>query len=649
MKKIIVLILFCFSFLWADVLSQQPFYIQSKIDRQADEISLILKGEIDETELKKIGCKIGAQFGDFTTIKIPTKNLDKLENFEQFTIYPNKPDEPLLDESTSDLMNGDNFAGCNADAAQAEGSDGSGILIGILDYYPLNWKHEDFHETSWSSDDLRVLYIWNQQDDSGTHPAGFDYGSEYNKNDLMNDNGPVINSGNHGTQCTGITAGDGSASGTGNPKMGIAPAAEIIYVHKTWDDAGTLDGIAYFQDKADELQKPIVISFSGGTYLDFPDGTDPVSIAIDSLCTNGRLAAVAGGNFYSSSVHALGTTTYENPTNDIYFEINSYEDTGSDPFDDFLDVVFYFKEGDNFNVTVISPDADSCTTTVTEGYGMFDTISGRLHISINDDASIEVVVTDEVGIISVGDIWKVSLQCPDPTYDDQGGNWSAWCYDKHIDGHFNTYNNSDMTLNIYATGQDCICVAGHNKTSGSLYSGSSAGFTSDGRIKPEISAPTYAYTATNSSSTSYASLGGTSGAAPHVAGTLALILEKNPTISPDSARTLLTDYAYTDTQTGNYGAEPNKRYGYGKLNSFRSVYPQLNPPENVDIHIIEDADSVRITWDNEGFIYKIYSSTNPESIFPGIDWNLKATVVNDGEITLTNIGDQRKFFLVTAE
>ncbi|MDO9577793.1 MAG: hypothetical protein Q7J16_07910 [Candidatus Cloacimonadales bacterium] len=79
----------------------------------------------------------------------------------------------MLDQSTSDLMNCDNFVGCNADAVQAAGIDGTGVIVGILDYYPLNWKHEDFYTIGWNTDDLRILYIWNQQDDSGTHPAGF--------------------------------------------------------------------------------------------------------------------------------------------------------------------------------------------------------------------------------------------------------------------------------------------------------------------------------------------------------------------------------------------------------------------------------------------------------------------------------------------
>lgn len=625
-----------------------PFYNRAEF-YDTGFIPLIIKGSVNRQLLEDIGCRIMSQREDYTFVRLPVEQLGKLDLFENYTIYPAKPDEPLLEQSTSDLKNGSYYAGCNADAAQAAGIDGDNVIIGILDYYPLNWKHEDFHETGWNTNDLRVLYIWNQQDDSGTHPSGFDFGSEYTKADLMADNGPLISGGSHGTQCSGIAAGDGSASGAGSPRMGIAPAADIIYIHKIWDDTGTINAINYFQDKADELQRPIVISFSGGTKYGFPDGSDLVSQTFDNFCQTERLIAVAGGNYYTTSDHALGTATFGNPSQNIIVTIDSYTNSGSEPFDDLIDAIFFFKQGDNCDIEVTDPGFNSYITTILDDDEVFDTPYGRLYLAHNDDASIEVVITDEVGIVSSGDSWKITLSVPDPAYDDEGGNWSAWIYEKNITGHFSTYNSSDVTLNIYATGQDCISVAAHSKTSGSMQSYSSAGLTYDGRQKPEISAPTGAYTANNSGTNTYSALGGTSGAAPHVAGTLALMLQRFPGLTPDLARQQLIDYTYTDAQTAAYGTEPNKRFGYGKLNSFRAVFPQLDAPENVQITLQNNNSEIKINWDNEGFEYRIYSSSNPAAGFPGDDWTLEAVVTDTGELILSNSFGEKKFFLVTVD
>ena len=648
MKHIFLVFLFLLILLKSIFLFSIPLYLQLEFKDQGY-IPIILKGNIDEDQLAGSGCRILSKTEEFSTAKISLEDFPKLNEITDLTIYPAKPDEPLLDESTSDLMIGENYAGCNADAAQAAGIDGTGVIVGILDYYPLNWKHEDFNITGWNTEDLRVLYIWNQQDDSGTHPTGFDFGSEYSKADLMADNGPLINSGSHGTGCTGITAGDGSASGTENPRMGIAPGAEIIYVHKIWDETGTLNAITYFQNKANELNRPIVISYSGGTKYGFADGSDPVSQAFDSFCENGRLAVVACGNYYTTTDHGLGTTTFGNPTNGIGFIIDSYTNSGSEPFDDLVDIVFFYKLGDNFDVTVTDPGSNSYETTVLDEDESFDTAYGKLHIFHSDDASLEVVVTDEVGTVTVGDDWTIALNVPDASYDDEGGNWSSWVYEKNIAAHHSTHNTSDITLNINSSGQDCISVAGHSKTSGSIYSGSSAGLTFDNRQKPEISAPTNAYTADNASANSYSSLGGTSGAAPHAAGALALMLQRFPNITPAQARSQLTDYAFTDTQTAAFGTEPNKRFGYGKLNAFRAVFPQLDVPENVQIELLNNDTEIRISWDNEGFEYKIYSSTDPTADFPGESWTLETTVTNVNEITLSNNFDAKRFFIVTVD
>jgi len=460
-----VLLLFCSSLLVISLRAISiPIYLQLEYDNEGY-VPLILKGTIDIDLLERFGCRILSQTEEFITVRITSEKLPLLAAATDMIIHPAKPDEPLLDQSTSNLMTGNNYVGCHADTVQSAGINGSGVIVGILDFYPLNWKHDDFNTSGWDTDDLRVLYIWNQQDDNGSHPTGFSFGSEYTKADLIADNGPVINSGSHGTGCTGITSGDGSASGAGNPRKGMAPGSDIIYVHKIWDSTGTINAMTYFQNKANELNRPIVISFSGGTKYGFPDGSDDVSQVVDNFCREGRLMAIAGGNYYTTTDHALGTATFGNPSNNISITIDSYTDTGSGEYDDLIESIFFFKQGDNFKITVTDPGLITYETTVLDDDEVFDTDFGRLLINHHDDASIEVIVTDYLGTVTSGDTWLIELAVSDTIFDDEGGNWSAWIYEKNISAHYDTYNTGDRQAVVFTVDQvlDSLMMAGKNQ------------------------------------------------------------------------------------------------------------------------------------------------------------------------------------------
>ena len=134
-----------------------------------------------------------------------------------------------------------------------------------------------------------------------------------------------------------------------------------------------------------------------------------------------------------------------------------------------------------------------------------------------------------------------------------------------------------------------------------------------------------------------------------MAGAVALILQRFPNLNTTEIKTQLHDYAFTDEYTDNAGMEPNYQIGYGKLNVFRSVFPQLASPQNVSTEIINNGVDVRVTWTNEGFIYYIYSSDNPDTEFPGVDWTLEGTVENDSEIILPISDYTEKFFVVTVD
>jgi subtilisin family serine protease len=111
---------------------------------------------------------------------------------------------------------------------------------------------------------------------------------------------------------------------------------------------------------------------------------------------------------------------------------------------------------------------------------------------------------------------------------------------------------------------------------GDLAAGSSAGPTRDGRVKPDLTAPGTLVRAPrmrrNGHSTHYDLMSGTSMAAPHVTGVIALLWSLWPGLTAAQIRDALLSTARNDEFTG---ATPNTNWGQGKLDA-RAAYEALS-------------------------------------------------------------------------
>ena len=164
---------------------------------------------------------------------------------------------------------------------------------------------------------------------------------------------------------------------------------------------------------------------------------------------------------------------------------------------------------------------------------------------------------------------------------------------------------------------------------GAFSSFSSQGPTRDGRIKPDISAPG-AWIMSSASSDAWSSptllhpdgqhvaAAGTSFAAPHASGVIALMLSLSASLSVDEILGHLTAAGRSDLFTGTV---PNLRWGYGKLDAQQSVLSivpdEPDPPpttvERPHLEILANPAStvaefaIAVPVDTPSAVLKIYS------------------------------------------
>ena len=102
----------------------------------------------------------------------------------------------------------------------------------------------------------------------------------------------------HGTHVTGIAAG-------ADPNYpGVAPEATLVVVKTDLMTVHLADAARYVFRVAADLGLPAVVNFSLGGHGDSHDGTDSLSQLIDTLSGAGRIVCCAAGNEGNDNIHA---------------------------------------------------------------------------------------------------------------------------------------------------------------------------------------------------------------------------------------------------------------------------------------------------------------------------------------------------------
>lgn len=531
----------------------------------------------DPNELQGAGLRIETVAGDIATA---TASVDGLKGLADHpAVEAIEGARPLVGELDVSVPQ------CRADILHVSppGLRGEGVIVGIVDS-GIDWRHENFRRDDGSS---RVLRIWDQFLDpvgEESAPAGFTYGVEYTNEDIDQALGSaepldvvrhLDDEVGHGTHVSGIAAGNGRAAGAGkaaNTFVGVAPDADLIVVsvrgggeRGIGDSASALDAVAYVFQRAAELGRPAVVNMSLGDNLGAHDGTSLLERGLDNLLGDpGKAMVKSAGNAGADGIHARGAVPAGGEET-VAFTVKT-GDTSPETMD------IWYDGNDRFEVSLTAPDGTasipvspgtSINLNLLNGNQVF--VDSSLNDPNNGDNRIFIVLQPgTAGTLEDGE-WSLTLSGTEVA----DGRFDAWIQRGRTIARFNPPHEDQMvTISTPGTSEKMItagCYISRSENGlGSLSVFSSRGPTRDGRPAPDVAAPgqTILSAARGPSPDPYVSMMGTSMAAPHVTGGVALMLQRNGGLDQQRVKDCLRATAVGDQFAAHL---PNDHWGAGKM------------------------------------------------------------------------------------
>ena len=428
---------------------------------------------------------------------------------------------------------------------------GNGIITAIIDS-GVDYFHPDFRGWDGST---RILDIWDQTVSSGNPPAGFLQGTEFSREEInralsLGSRGagyeivPSVDYSGHGTAVLGITAGNGNASG--GRYAGGAPQSDILVVKLGTpglsDFPSTtqlMQAMEYVTRKAVEYQKPISVNLSFGNVYGSHSGTSRLETYMNEMAGAWKSVIVVGaGNEGSAGGHASGRLT-DAEIEIVELAVAEYETN--------LNLQLWKNFADEFDITLVHPagqrisltepfSAPSGPASSVSGIGGAGTSRYRLSnteilvyygtptpYSQNQEIYLDFIPAGQVGSYIASGVWQIELM---------PRRIASGIYDMWLPG-VEALNRGtgflrpspEVTLTIPSTAEKVITVGAYNSHTLSYAAFSGRGYTrSPEKIKPELAAPGVDII-TTAVGGGYATVTGTSFAAPFVTAASALLMQ----------------------------------------------------------------------------------------------------------------------------
>lgn len=489
--------------------------------------------------------QIVTRFGDIATCRLACRDIEAVWS-EEVVVSLKAPrtlsidPEPLME----DLFQEENFSSAYQRRPSISPT-GQGVVVALADW-GIDFTHPNFLNADGST---RFLALWDQSANLDESAANYGYGRIYFKEEinaaLQSDSpfdvldyhpatGDPLENGAHGTHVLDIAAGNGAVGQTG-----IAPEADLVAVHLS---SGKVSGLSSLGDSVSILeaihfmdhvagQKPLVINLSVGKHGGSHQGNSLVEQGMDNFLREklDRCIVQSTGNYYTAKAHSSGRLQ-QGESKTLIWKVDTYDATPNE-------LEIWYPQTDVFSLSLKNPDNQELFTAelgkITNLRQNGERV-GRIYHRANEpntgDHHINIFLYNN----SATGPWELTLTGKKI----ENGQFHSWIErDAFCRGCQSKFDEADVDAN-YTTGTICngfetIAVGAYNPhvSDFKIASFSSAGPTADGRQKPNLVAPGLAIEAAKS-----AALGevrsageltvksGTSMAAPHVTGAVALIM-----------------------------------------------------------------------------------------------------------------------------
>ncbi|QBE95139.1 hypothetical protein PMF13cell1_00642 [Blautia producta] len=469
---------------------------------------------------------------------------------------------------------------------------GSDVLVGIIDT-GIDYRHPAFVTDEGRS---RIYSVWDQENQTGSPPEGFTYGTEYT-NEALNralaspdplEIVPCQDPKGHGTAVASIIAGN---TADDYSFRGVVTEAELVVVKlkppkknllklsfirediECYQETDILLGLNYLTQTAERLQRPMAICIAMGSSQGGHSGLGTLSDYMNRIVMNpGIDAAIAIGNEGVNRRHYYAQVTSQ--TYDHTFELEISDRDNLFAMEIWPDMparlAIQITTPVGASTRFIHPQLSSCYP--------FEFIfePGRIYVN---NIIIEKETGDQLIMIRFENpmegIWRFRLV----NLEEEDYVFHAWLPAGSLISE-ETYflaSSPDTTVTEPGNALSPLKVTAYNSISKSTMPECSWGYTRDNRVTPDIAAPGYQIPCAYPDGR-YGQLSGTGAAAAHATGVIAMILEwaivkkYYPTITGYDVNRLIIRGADRSNQGYTY---PNKNWGYGTLDIY-NLLSKLN-------------------------------------------------------------------------
>ncbi|EQK42344.1 subtilase family protein [[Clostridium] bifermentans ATCC 638] len=523
---------------------------------------------------------------ELATIYVPldfqAEILDTIRNIEWW--QKSQPMASLI-ELNNNLSNGESvLSAVGGDYVESNpylNVSGENILVAVIDS-GVDYLHKDLIDDNNSS---KILYLWDQENNSKKPPEGMIFGSEFNREEINKaiqnqDNSLSKDNTGTGTMACGIIAGQGNIN---REYRGIARGVDLIvvklreykdiyYKGKTsYEMSDFVAALTYAFNISIKENKPLIVNFTVGTISSI--NIEAAIIESYGILEKSGIVLVSGaGNEGNTDIHFAGTLK----------DVDSYRDVSIQNGNNTnLDIVIRGKGPDKFFLQLISPSGDISQII---RYAPDDRIyRGRFYIE-----KTSYIVLNKFPWLESGD-QRIEINLMDI----KPGIWTLRLSPEFIiHGDFDVYlpnkalidkttrftdSKSNATITKLGLASSVITIGTYNDKTNSLWIGSSKGNLSGSRVRPDIIAPgvdiisTFNYNEYNTAT-------GTGVSSSIVCGSLALIMQYLEEESRVPKLSLFTEPLRTYLMIGATRQEiytyPNISQGYGIFN-LRDTFRQI--------------------------------------------------------------------------